>query len=152
MSMPDDCNCFAPMRDLMRERGFRVLFPQVAPTSGVADRAAQLRQQILNWTEEPVNIVAHSMGGLDARFLITHLDMASRVKSLTTVSTPHRGTHLADWILNNFHERVPLLLALEAFGVNIDGFRACRPAACADFNATTPDHPDVPYFSYGASV
>lgn len=152
MSIPDDCNCFSPMRDLMRQQGFRVLFPQVAPTSGVADRAAQLRDQILAWTDEPVNIIAHSMGGLDARYLISRLDMAPRVKSLTTVSTPHRGTYLADWILDNFHQRVPLLLAMESFGVNIDGFRDCRPTTCAAFNAATPDHPDVPYFSYGASV
>lgn len=152
MSIPEDCNCFAPMRDIMRERGFRVLFPQVPPTSGVAERAAQLREQILRWTDEPVNIVAHSMGGLDARYLITHLDMAARVRTLTTISTPHRGTYLAEWFLDNFHRRVPLLLALESFGVNVDGFRACLPAACAAFNATTPDHPDVRYFSYGASV
>lgn len=152
MSIPEDCNSFSPMRNLMEERGFRTLFPQVAPTSGVAARAAQLKEQILSWTDEPVNIVAHSMGGLDARHLITHLDMAGKVKSLTTVSTPHRGTHLADWALDNFHKRVPLLLALESFGVNIDGFRDCRPVTCAAFNAATPDRPDVAYFSYGASV
>ncbi len=152
MSIPEDSNCFSPMRDMLRERGFRVLFPQVSPTSGVAERAAQLLEQIMSWTDEPVNIVAHSMGGLDARYLIAHLDMAPNVRTLTTISTPHRGTYLAEWFLDNFHKRVPLLLALESFGVNVDGFRACRPSACSAFNATTPDHPDVRYFSYGASV
>lgn len=152
MSIPEDSNCFAPMRNMLHQRGFRVLFPQVSPTSGVSERAAQLQEQIMSWTDEPVNIVAHSMGGLDARYLITHLDMAPSVRTLTTISTPHRGTYLAEWFLENFHKRVPLLLALESFGVNVDGFRACRPSACAAFNATTPDHPDVRYFSYGATV
>jgi triacylglycerol lipase len=108
-------------------------------------RARQLREQILDWTDEPVNIVAHSMGGLDARYLITHLGMADRVRSLTTIATPHRGTYLVDWFLTNFRSRVPLLLALEAMGMNVDGFRDCRPDACRIFNERTPDMPGVRY-------
>ncbi|MBV9123384.1 MAG: hypothetical protein JO112_08510 [Planctomycetes bacterium] len=152
MQLPEDLNCFSPLKDFFRQRGFRVLFPQVPPTSGVVERAARLRDQILAWTEEPVNLIAHSMGGLDARYLITHLGMAGRVRSLTTICTPHRGTFLADWFLANFRQRVPLLLALEAFGVNVDGFRDCRPAVCRTFNAHTPDRPEVRYFSYGGEV
>ena len=34
---------------------------------------------------EKVNIIAHSKGGLDARYLITHLHMEQQVASLTTV-------------------------------------------------------------------
>jgi triacylglycerol lipase len=43
-----------------------------------------------------VNIVAHSMGGLDSRVLISSLGYGDRVASLTTISTPHRGTFVAD--------------------------------------------------------
>jgi triacylglycerol lipase len=152
MSLPADSNCFSPLREFLNGRGFRVLYPQVPPTSGVVERAASLREQILRWTDEPVNVIAHSMGGLDARYMITHLGMAERVRSLTTVSTPHRGTYLAEWFRDNFRHRVPLLLALEALGVNVDGFRDCVPAACAVLNAQTPDMPGVTYFSYGGSV
>jgi triacylglycerol lipase len=152
MQLPEDLNCFRPLRVFLLERGFRALFPQVSPTSGVVARAKQLRDQILRWTNEPINIIAHSMGGLDARYLITHLDMANRVRSLTTVASPHRGTYLVDWFLANFRNRVPLLLALEAVGVNVDGFSDCRPAACQAFNAVTPDMPGTRYFSYGGSV
>ena len=152
MQLPEDLNCFSPLRDFLRHRGFRVFFPQVPATSGVVERATRLREQILSWTDEPINVIAHSMGGLDARYMITHLGMARRVRSLTTVSTPHRGTALADWFLANFRNRVPLLLALEAFGVNVDGFRDCRPEACRAFNAETPDRPEVTYFSYGGEV
>jgi triacylglycerol lipase len=152
MQLPENLNSFAPLEQFLRERGFRALFPQVSPTSGVADRARQLRDQIRRWTDEPINLIAHSMGGLDARYLITHLDMGDRVRSLTTISTPHRGSYLADWFLANYRDRVPLLLAFEAFGVNVDGFRACRPAVCREFNATTPDVPGVSYFSYGGDV
>lgn len=152
MQVPEDLNCFAPMREFLRARGFDVLFPQVAPTASVADRAEELRDQIRRWTDEPVNLIAHSMGGLDARYLITHLDMARRVCSLTTIATPHRGTYLADWFLANYRQRIPLLLALEALGLNVDGFGDCRPSACAAFNARTPDRPEVKYFSFGGAV
>jgi triacylglycerol lipase len=152
MQLPEDLNCFSPLRQFLHERGFRALFPQVAPTSGIVTRAQQLREQILRWTDGPINIIAHSMGGLDARYLITHLGMADRVRSLTTVASPHRGTYLVDWFLANFRNRVPLLLAMEAMGVNFDGFRDCRPSACVAFNASTPDMPGVRYFSYAGAV
>jgi triacylglycerol lipase len=152
MQLPENLNCFSPLGEFLSQRGYRALFPQVAPTSGVVARAGQLREQILRWTEEPVNIIAHSMGGLDARYLITHLGMADRVRSLTTVSTPHRGTYLADWFIAHFQHRIPLLLTMQALGFNVDGFRDCRLAACQEFNAITPDRPGVHYFSYAAEV
>jgi hypothetical protein len=36
------------------------------------------------------------MGGLDARYLISKLGYGTKVASLTTISTPHRGSPLAD--------------------------------------------------------
>jgi triacylglycerol lipase len=152
MQLPKDLNCFSPLRQFLRERGFRALFPQVAPTSGVAARAEQLRKQILAFTDEPVNVIAHSMGGLDARYMITHLGMADRVRSLTTIATPHCGTYLVEWFIANFRQRVPLLLAMEAMGINVDGFRDCRPDSCRDFNVSTPNRPEVSYFSFGGAV
>jgi triacylglycerol lipase len=152
MQIPDNLNCFSPLRDILRGRGIPVLFPQVPPTSGVSPRAEQLREQILRWTNEPVNLIAHSMGGLDARYMIARLGMGDHVATLTTVSTPHRGSYLADWFLANYRQRVPLLLALEALGFNVDGFKDCRPAVCKKFNDENPDHPKVRYFSYGGDV
>ena len=152
MQLPENSNCFSALRDFLHPRGYRALYPQVAPTGGIALRAEQLREQILRWTDEPVNLIAHSMGGLDARYMITHLGMAERVRSLTTVSTPHRGTYLVDWFLTNYRERLPLFLALEAAGFNIEGFKNCRPGACCELNAGTPDMPGVAYFSFAGEV
>jgi triacylglycerol lipase len=45
-----------------------------------------------------VNFIAHSMGGLDCRHLITHINpMQYRPISLTTLSTPHRGSSFMDF-------------------------------------------------------
>jgi triacylglycerol lipase len=152
MRLPEELNCFAPLKPFLQERACRALFPEVLPTGGVVERAKQLREQIVRYTDEPVNLVAHSMGGLDARYLITHLGMAERVRSLTTICTPHRGTYLADWVLTNYRNRFPLLMAFEALGVNVDGFRDCRPAVCREFNERTPDMAGVHYFSFGGTV
>lgn len=152
MQLAKNSNYFAILQNHFESRGFRVLFPMVPPTGGVVERAEELRKQIRHWTDEPVNLIAHSMGGLDARYLITHLQMAHQVRSLTTISTPHRGTYVADWFIANYRRRVPLLLALEALGINVDGFRDCQLAVCKAFNERTPDMPGVRYFSYGGDV
>jgi triacylglycerol lipase len=152
MQIPEDTNYFLHLQPFLRERGIEALYPNVEPTGGVAARAEQLRDLIRHWTDEPVNLVAHSMGGLDARYLITHLGMADRVASLTTIATPHHGTAVADWFCLNFRQRVPLLLTLEAFGMNVDGFRDCRTDICRLFNERVADAPHVRYFSYTASV
>jgi triacylglycerol lipase len=78
--------------------------------------------------------------------------MADRVRTLTTIATPHRGSYLADWFQANYRQRVPLLLALEAVGLNVDGFRDLGLDVCAEFNRKTPDRPEVRYFSYGGDV
>ncbi|SRR5579871_3223085 len=152
MQIPEDTNYYSHLRPFLRERGIEALYPNVEPTGGVVARAEQLRDLIRHWTGEPVNIIAHSMGGLDARYLITHLGMADRVASLTTIAAPHHGTSVADWFCLNFRQRVPLLLTLEAFGINVDGFRDCRTDICRTFNERTPNAPGVRYFSYTASV
>lgn len=46
-----------------------------------------------------MNIIAHSKGGLDSRYLISGLHMAPYVASLTTICTPHRGSMLADLLM-----------------------------------------------------
>ena len=49
----------------------------------------------------PFHLIAHSMGGLDSRFLITHLqpDGDNRILSLTTIGSPHHGSPIADLIV-----------------------------------------------------
>ncbi len=152
MQVPEDTNYFVHLAEFLRERGVRALYPNVTPTGGVVQRAEELREQILKWTEEPVNIIAHSFGGLDARHMITHLGMADHVASLTTISTPHRGSPAADWFCTQYQRRLPVLVTLEAMGLNVEGFRDCQTAACRLFNERTPDSPRVRYFSYGGAV
>jgi len=78
--------------------GFQVFKTDVPPVATVAERAVVMAEQVETIIENAadVHIIAHSMGGLDARYLISTLAFGDRIDSLTTISTPHRGTPLAD--------------------------------------------------------
>ena len=66
----------------------------IADTDGfgaIETNAEQLRcfvDRVLKETgAEKVNIIAHSKGGLDSKYMITHLGMEDKVASLTTLCT-----------------------------------------------------------------
>ncbi len=74
-----------------------VYAPDVSPKGSIGDRASQLAVQIRQHVPNgKVHLIAHSMGGLDARFLIGHANGADLIASLTTLGTPFRGTFAAD--------------------------------------------------------
>lgn len=129
----------------------------------IEDNAESIRQKILQVLEEnhcdKVNIIAHSKGGLDSRYLITRLHMEQQVASLTTVSTPHRGSELID-VLNRLPDRIYRLISswfdrtFSRLGdCHPDCYHASKqlaPAYCAHFNEITPDSPEVYYQSYAS--
>lgn len=62
----------------------------------IADRI----QKIIEKTgAEKINIIAHSKGGLDARYAISTCGMGKYVASLTTISTPHHGSNTVDTLM-----------------------------------------------------
>jgi len=131
---------------LLRAAGNRVLIPRLSPTGGIADRAAQLKKFLQRESPgEPVHIVAHSMGGLDARYMISRLDMSPRVLGLATLGTPHRGTTFADWGIRRLERLVKPLLHM--IGIPTQGFYDLTTDRCEPFNAHVPDVARVRYFS-----
>lgn len=103
-----------------------------------------------------INLIGHSMGGLDGRFLISRLQPTTfKVRSLTTISTPHRGSTFADFLLEDVlgAQRIPALLSImSTLGVPGGGraFDNLTTTNMAKFNDETPDKEGVRYFSYGA--
>jgi triacylglycerol lipase len=112
--------------------------PRVRATGTVAERAEQLAELVRSLPCERVNVIAHSMGGLDARYAISRLGLEGRVASLVTVGTPHLGTPLAD-------------LALK--GIPASAVRALSDltvSALERFNREVPDAEGVAYCSVAA--
>jgi triacylglycerol lipase len=131
--------------------GNRVSIPSLSPTGGIADRARQLKSYLdREWPHEPVHLIGHSLGGLDSRYMISRLDMAGRVLTLTTLGTPHRGTPFADWGLRRLAR---LLRPVFEFGnVPYQAFFDLTAAHAEEFNARTPDAPKVRYFSVAGRI
>jgi len=128
--------------------GHRVGVPNLAKTRSVAHRAEQLRRYLSeNFPNQRVHLIAHSMGGLDARYMISRLGMDNRVLSLTTIGTPHRGTAFADWGIRRLSRTVKPLLHF--WGIPTEAFDDLTTDACARFNELVPDAPGVRYFSVG---
>jgi triacylglycerol lipase len=57
-----------------------------------------IEKALLETRAEKVNIIAHSKGGIDSRYFIWKYGSENQVASLTTVSTPHHGSEIADLI------------------------------------------------------
>lgn len=148
---------FRGIGQALERRGHPVIETSVHPTAGIATRAAQLKTQILAGLErleledEPVLLIGHSMGGLDARYMISKLDMQDRVAALLTVTSPHRGSPVADWCIKNLGERFGALRLLKRLGLDVQGGRDLTTESCRRFNDEVPDAPQVKYFSTGAA-
>jgi triacylglycerol lipase len=91
---------FYGIKEALEADGQIVHVAAVPPYDSPEVRAKALAQHVDAALKESgakkVNIIAHSMGGLDSRVLISSLGYGDRVASLTTISTPHRGTAVAD--------------------------------------------------------
>ncbi|KAL8364067.1 hypothetical protein RB601_009697 [Gaeumannomyces tritici] len=157
------------IRAALEARGVTVITPSVPASASIQVRAARLAEQIAAAVPAgtPVNIVAHSMGGLDARLmaspafepeLLSRSATAGRrlnVASLVTVSTPHHGSSYADHVIAALgprrFERARGVLASATGWSDTGAFEQLTPRHMdAVFNPATPDHPDTAYFSYGA--
>jgi triacylglycerol lipase len=123
--------------------GAQVYSPRVPAASTIAVRAQRLADLIQALPDPKVNIVAHSMGGLDARYAISQLGLGPRVASLTTIGTPHQGTPLAN-AGNALFGAISRMLR-RFFDVVAVGDLTSQ--GMAKFNAAVPDASGVAYAS-----
>jgi triacylglycerol lipase len=141
-----------------------VFTPTVDPFNDSATRSAQLEarvEAILAQTgHAKVNLFGHSQGGLDSR-MVAHR-RPELVASVTTFSTPHRGTPVSDLVANgdgnpqadavvdaivNLAAR-PLWSEADAKTSITKALRQFSSESMREFNAQFPDAPGVAYFSY----
>jgi triacylglycerol lipase len=136
----DHFQYFNGIADHLSGHGFGPVFaPHLEFAASSDDRAATLKEKVEGYLREAgaekVHIIAHSMGGLDARRMISKLGMAERVASLTTIGTPHLGTVLADHVIND-RGGDDLIRGLRVF-LNLEGANDLTVEACAKFDRET---------------
>ncbi|ORY89301.1 Alpha/Beta hydrolase protein [Leucosporidium creatinivorum] len=85
--------------------GAEVFVTAVPGTGSVKHRAHVLHKSLEetpSLQHRDLNFIAHSMGGLDARYLFSQIRPTSyHPRSLTTMSTPHRGSEFMSWCRAN---------------------------------------------------
>lgn len=134
-ALGDQTQYFKGIKSHLEAHGFEVFHPNQNFAGPLEFRSAQLRDrvdEILSHTGvNKVHIIAHSMGGLDARHMIVDLGMADQVASLTTIGTPHLGTVLADHVLNSGGV---FLIDVLSRVIDLNGFEDLTITACEQFN------------------
>lgn len=154
---------FYGVEDDLEMEGELVFVTEVDPFADSTTRGEQLLAQVEAILAETgharVNLIGHSQGGLDARVVASL--RPDLVASVTTVATPHRGTVVSDVLLELVaDERLRDLIdafvrvvgapLYDALGAETSVFAAIRQfgsEGIAEFNATYPDVPGLPYFS-----
>ncbi|HQP39015.1 MAG TPA: triacylglycerol lipase [Polyangiaceae bacterium] len=157
---------FHEVADALAVDGETMVFETVVePYAPTEQRAAQLARQVdrilIATGKARVNLVAHSQGGLDSRYLVSTLGYGARVASLTTISTPHRGTAIADALSDdvpNWGDPIAnavadvigrTILDVESDSDLRGSLESLSESAMEDsFNPQNPDDPAVDYFSY----
>jgi len=148
------------VKRILEAKGCTVFITKVPPFGSIEERALSLNK-ILNAVVNQklptkkdatkFNFIAHSMGGLDCRYLISRIPKHEKnyeVASLTTLSTPHGGSEVANYVVGQFgkirqtlNNNGPLLPMC---------YYQLTTYYAQYFNNITPDDPNVKYFSYGA--
>ncbi len=119
---------------------------------------SSLEKAISENSAEKVNIIAHSKGGLEARYLISTLGMEGYIASLTTISTPHNGSKTMDKLM-----KLPKILLKTGsrvfdFFEGIGGDKTPDTYRCLEqfttafirrFNEENPNNPNIFYQSFG---
>ena len=102
------------IREALIDLGCHVLVARVPAAASIRDRAHHLHYFLRRALSPNADLVilAHSMGGLDARYLVSRIRPQSlierskgmegyRVRAIVSVCTPHRGSPFMDWCRDN---------------------------------------------------
>ncbi|MBI3396446.1 MAG: lipase [Spirochaetia bacterium] len=154
------------MDSYLRSQGAVVYAPTKSPTASNQTRASDLQKKVALWMAAngytKVHYIGHSQGGLDTRYAITNLGLASKTSTFSSLSGVHHGSPVADviaglptsvqgalsLILNAF---VPIIYGKTSSNV-LAALGSLTKSGVAAFNAATPNAAGVKYYSYAAHI
>ncbi|SCW52293.1 Alpha/beta hydrolase of unknown function [Ruminococcaceae bacterium YRB3002] len=147
--------------DAIRREGIDVYFGEQDSNGTIEDNAGFLADRIKSlaarYNIDKFNVIAHSKGGLDMRYLISSLGMSNYVASLTTICTPHNGSLTVDKLMKAPKPLVKFVGGCSDLWLRICGdkkpnaykvYRSFMTSSAEKFNEENPDVPGVYYQSY----
>lgn len=143
------------------KNGAQIYYGLQQSSNSISKSSLELKEtiiKIINETGcEKVNIIAHSKGGLDSRYVISCLGLSDYVASLTTINTPHRGCKYVDFLLNKLPDKFKILVARKYNSTFIKlgdrnpdflaGVKDLTVEKCTEFNKKVKDSDGVLYQS-----
>lgn len=159
-------NYWGRIPQALEAEGAKVYYGGTDGWGSIESNAAMLRDtinKVLSSTgAKKVNIIAHSKGGVEARYMISSLGMAGKVASLTMISTPNRGSELVSELTGFFPD---FLIKVVGAGADVirwawgdkkpdfyNGVQSLTPEYMVEFNKKNPDKSGVYYQSYAGSL
>lgn len=157
-------------KHLKRTHNANVLTVAVSPSGSIRERGVKLRQEILNAIQTPhapscfnpnapIHIIAHSMGGLDSRYILSPgnpSNIGSKITSLTTIGTPHNGSPIANIFAKGLDEKSSLIFGdlgehfakqiLDSIGIKGDGINNLTTSYMEEFNEKYKRNENVKYY------
>jgi len=90
------------IEDALEDEGADVYVTSVNGMDSTANKAASFKKQFLNILaitgKTKANIIGHSHGTIYTRYAISNLGLSGKVASYTSLSGPHRGSSVADFM------------------------------------------------------
>jgi triacylglycerol lipase len=135
-----------PLKKFFADRGYELLIAETPSAGHLAERARILNDEIQRLVPTGrYHLIAHSMGGVDSRLAIHEYGLGDRVMSLTMLSSPNRGSPLADFVMA--HPLDPRVRVLHDYMDAISDLTIDKMTR--EFNPRVTDDPRVRYFSMG---
>lgn len=131
--------------------GTPVYVVELTTDSSIGERAAVLKNFLeTDLKGQMVNLICHSLGGLDARYAASVLG-ATQIASITTIGTPHQGSPLADWAVRQMQKNYPWYWIFRLLGYDMRQ-RRFLPELTTEYMANTfnpkvPNMNGIRYFS-----
>ncbi len=150
----------------LKKNGATIYYGNQHSATSMEICANELKEQVLEIIEkencEKVNIIGHSKGGLDARYMISCLGIENKVASLTSIGTPHKGCKFVDRLLGVFPDKFVLALAKKYNSAYLklgdktpdfySGIYDLTTSKCAEFNEKVPNKDGVLYQSIASKM
>lgn len=155
---------WGPIPGALKKHGASVYLSTQDAYSPLHVNAMQLKKTVMDIVDKTgcgkVNIIAHSRGGIESRYLISRLGMGKNVATLTTIATPHRGSATATVVLNKIGGSKIMAGVVDLYAKmlgdrnpsSIAAGRGLTPEFMRSFNRITPDAAGVYYQSYGCVI
>lgn len=87
----------------LKENGFSVYLSGQDSNGSIESNSRKVAESIDRVLKaehaDKVNIIAHSKGGLEARYAASSLGYSDKIASITTLSTPHNGSKTVDKLM-----------------------------------------------------